>query len=115
MSLDLSTLLAAALATRKPIRREVKVGNDTVVAHFLDLPAGEVRELLRADGEGDSDARLIAATLCNEAGELQLTTQQAQQLRLPYLLALVSEALTVVGALKEDKENAKKPSSPTAG
>lgn len=110
--MELKALLGEALATRKPIRREFDFSGQTVVAHFLDLPALEVREILRGP-EAERDARLIAATLCDETGAALLTFEQAQQLRFAYLQVLLEQALSVIGALQEGKEEAKKPSSAT--
>lgn len=108
--MDLKTLLHTGLATRKPIAREFEFEGVQITAYFLDLPALEVREILSAENR---DALLVARAVCTAEGDPVFTKEQAAALRTAPLNVLTREALSAVGALREDKDNAKKPSEPT--
>lgn len=110
--MDLKALLHAGIASRKPIAREFEFEGEQITAFFLDLPALEVREILSAENR---DAELVARTVCTADGDPVFTKEQASALRTGPLNVLTREALSAVGALKEDKESAKKPSAPTPG
>lgn len=109
--MDLKALLHAGIASRKPIAREFEFEGEQITAFFVDLPAGEVRDLIaKEDRPG-----LVAATVCDAEGNLVFTEEQAKGLRLSALTTLVNEAVVAVGAAREGKEAAKKPSEPTPG
>lgn len=109
--MDLKALLHAGIASRKPIAREFEFEGEQITAFFVDLPAGEVRDLIAKEDR----AGLVAATVCDAEGHLIFTEEQAKGLRLSALTALVNEAVVAVGAAREGKEAAKKPSEPTPG
>lgn len=109
--MDLKALLHGGIASRKPIAREFEFEGEQITAFFVDLPAGEVRELIsKADHAG-----LVAATVCDAEGNLIFTEEQAKSLRFGALTTLANEAVVVVGFARESKEAAKKPSEPTPG
>lgn len=110
--MDLRQILHSGLASRRPIAREFEFEGESVKAYFLDLPALEVRKIL---ADADRDVCLVAATVCDEDGKLIFTREQAASLRAGPLNTLTREALAAVGALREEKDAAKKPSTKTQG
>ncbi|MFN8993822.1 MAG: hypothetical protein ACK5X3_09230 [Pseudomonadota bacterium] len=108
--MDLKALLHAGVATRKPIAREFEFEGEPITAFFLDLPALEVRNILSAENR---DALLVSSVVCDSAGAPIFSVEEAAALRTVPLNVLTREALSAVGALKEGKDSAKKPSEPT--
>jgi len=109
--MDLKALLHAGIASRKPIAREFEFEGEQITAFFLDLPAADVRDFIQSEDR----IGLVAATVCDAEGALVFTVDQARGLRLGALATLTNEALSALGALREGKDAAKKPSEPTPG
>lgn len=105
--MDFREFLSDSIATLRPIRREFEFGGKKIEGFFLDLPAIRVRELLRS-GEGDRDAVFLAAVVCDQAGTLLLTPEQALGIKPAYMKVLVGQALAALGLSEEGSEEAKK-------
>lgn len=100
--------ISEGIATSRPIRREFEFGGKTIEGYFLDLPALQVRDLLKAD-PADRDAAFLAAVVCDEQGGLLLTLEQARSLKAQQMNALIAEAFTALGLTSDGRTAAKKP------
>lgn len=93
---------AGGFSTRQPVRREVEWNGNTYPFYFLDLPAAEVRKLLKAD----DDAKFVAAILCDKNGGPIITEEKAATFKLPLLAEIVKAGVEVIGsAAKEEAKN----------
>lgn len=106
--MDLRQFVNEGLATRQPIKRSFRFGGDTIEGYFLDLPALQVREMMRLEAE-DRDAIFLAAVLCDEKGAPLMSIEQARLLRPAQLAVLINEALAALGLGDEGRDGAKKP------
>lgn len=106
--MDFTDFVSGGIASRAAIRREFEFNGSQIVGYFLDLPALQVRDLLRADS-ADRDAAFLAAIVCDEAGKPLLTLEQSRDLRAPQMNALMTEALFALGLSNEGRSAAKKP------
>lgn len=100
--------VSGAVATRAPLRREFTFGGEPVTGFFLDLPALQVRELLKAEGP-ERDASFLAAVVCDEDGTALLSIDQARSLKAQQMNLLIAEAFAALGLTTDGREAAKKP------
>lgn len=103
-----SDFVSAGIATRRPIRRDFEFEGQPITGWFLDLPALQVRELLRAE-TADREAAFLAAVVCDESGQTLLTLDQARSLKTAHLNTLIAEAFYAIGMTREGRDAAKKP------
>jgi hypothetical protein len=106
--MDFREFLADGIATRAPIKRDFQFAGKHVTGFFLDLPALQVRELLKADVV-DRDALFLSAVVCDAQGGPLLTIDQARTLKAQQMNALLTEAFSALGLTSDGREEAKKP------
>lgn len=106
--MSFTDFVAGAIATRSPIRRDFEFEGQPITGWFLDLPALQVRELLRSEST-DRDAAFLAAIVADEQGHPLLTLDQARSLKAPQMNALITEAFHVLGLTRDGRDAAKKP------
>ena len=105
-----------------PQERKVTLGDGTEHAFFFrEIPNTEF-ELYAIHAQSNDEevasraaARLVAQSLCDENGKLELTTEQAGKLKRPIMVAMLAHVFEVngltkaVGAKSEKEAAAKKP------
>lgn len=106
--MSLREFAAAALATRSPLKRDFTFGGKTITGYFLDLPALEVREMLKVEGP-DRDAAFVASVVCDESGANLFTLEQARLLKTQHLNVMITEAFSALGLTSDGRAEAKKP------
>lgn len=96
---------SGAISTGAVVARSVEWNGNTFDFCFLDLPGGNVQDLLK---KADSDAEIVAAALCEPDGTPALTLEQAYGLKLGLRAQIVYAAMDVFGFSKEARASAKK-------
>lgn len=104
--MDFANFVTGGLATRAPLRREFTFADQPITGYFLDLPALQVRELMKAE---ERDAAFLAAVVCDEHGNPLLTLDQARSLKAQQMNVLIAEAFTALGLTSDGRAAAKKP------
>lgn len=106
--MSFADFVTGGIATRAPLRREFTFADQQITGYFLDLPALQVRELLKAETV-DRDAVFLAAVVCDEQGNPLLTLEQARSLKAQQMNVLIAEAFTALGLTSDGRAAAKKP------
>lgn len=112
------------LASEKPVPRLVKFSDGTEhELHFLHLPASQFNQWREAERSDEPAKRqfalqmLIGASLCDDAGALALSTEEAKRLSMQGVNALAPHVFAVCGievAAKKDSPSAAATTSATS-
>lgn len=93
---------AGLFVSEEPQLRKVMLGDGAVHdMHFLELPATEFARFGDRQNSDDEQTRvmalphLIAASLCDEAGKLAITAEQAAMLKVEVSKALMGAIMSV--------------------